>query len=141
MDKAEAIDYLEVIVDYPPNIDKIDAKLHVKALRGIIYTYDGKIYAPDGANLSYDLHEHERVHVRQHAAFGGSDPWWERYLEDVEFRLDQELEAYRVQLAYINEHYNRKQRRDMLDFIANSLASSMYGNLLSRKAALKLLKQ
>ena len=134
-------DMLKVIVDYPPNIDKIDATLHVKNQQGIIYTYGGTIYSPDGSNLSYDLHVHERVHVYQHGRVGGSEPWWERYLTDVEFRLDQELEAYRAQLEYINENYNRKQRREMADFIASTLASPMYGNLISRKKALKLLSE
>lgn len=134
-----ANNWLEVVVDYPPNIDKIDAAFHVKGQQGVIYTYGGKIYSPSGSDLSYDLHEHERVHVQQHSRHGGSDAWWERYLTDVEFRLDQEVEAYRVQLAYINEHYNRKQRREMLDFVAHTLASPMYGNMLSKKQAIKLL--
>lgn len=41
---------------------------------------------------------HEMVHVRQQAATGWL-AWWWRYLTDESFRLDQELEAYRVQLA------------------------------------------
>lgn len=130
---------LEVVNEYPPNIEQVDAVLHVKKQKGIIYTYDGKIYSPDGGDVSQDLQAHEQVHVAQHERYGGSDAWWERYLTDVEFRLDQEVEACRTQLRWIDEHENRKTRRLMRDHICTTLAAPMYGNLLSKKQAAKLL--
>lgn len=132
-------EWLEVVKAYPPNIDKIDAALHVRRLRDIVFTYDGKIYAPDNADLPYDLHEHERVHIEQQESYGGSDAWWDRYLSDVEFRLDQEVEAYSAQLAYVDSHFGRKSRRNAHDHICKTLASPMYGNLLSKKQAAALL--
>jgi len=42
---------------------------------------------------------HEEVHARQQRATGWFAWWWWRYLTDEAFRLDAELEAYRVQLA------------------------------------------
>jgi hypothetical protein len=136
---AEA--WLEVVKEYPPNIDKIDAALHVRKQVGIIYAYGGKIYAPDSSNdLSYDLHEHERVHFQQQERYGGSEAWWDRYLSDVQFRLDQEVEAYRAQLAYVDAHFGRTSRRHARDYICSTLASAMYGNLVSKKQAAALLQ-
>lgn len=132
--------WLEVVREYPPNIDKIDAVLHVRKQVGIVYAYGGKIYAPDSNNdLPFDIHEHERVHARQHEEHGGSEAWWDRYLSDVQFRLDQEVEAYRAQLAYIDAHYGRQSRRHARDYICSTLASAMYGNLVSKKEAATLL--
>lgn len=130
---------LEVVNEYPPNIDQINAVLHVKKQKNIIYTYGGKIYAPDGTEVTQDLQEHESVHVRQHERHGGSDAWWERYLRDVDFRLGQEVEAYRTQLCWIDEHENRQTRRQMREHICATLAAPMYGNMLSKKQAAKLL--
>lgn len=45
------------------------------------------------------LRAHERVHCSQQAEDGNAFRWWLRYLTDREFRLEMELEAYRVQLA------------------------------------------
>ena len=130
----------EVVVAYPPNIEKINDVLGVKSNKNAIYAYEDKIYSPFGDDVSYDLHVHERVHFRQHRDFGGSDLWWDRYLEDIEFRLDQELEAYRAQLAWVNENMNRQVRRDTFDHVCKSLSSKMYGNLLTKKQAGNLLK-
>ena len=132
--------WLEVVKSYPPNIDKIDAVLHVKKQVGIVYAYGGKIYAPDNNNdLGYDIHEHERVHFAQHERHGGSEAWWDRYLSDVQFRLDQEVEAYCAQLAYIDAHFGRQSRRHSRDYICSTLASPMYGNLVTKKQAAALL--
>ena len=46
------------------------------------------------------LIEHEKVHCRQIREAGGALAFWWRYLTDKEFRLDSELDAYRVQLGW-----------------------------------------
>ena len=124
---------------YPPNIIKISAVLPAAINdTSIVYTYDGKIYTPGNLYLPNDLVHHEMVHMRQQ----GDDPdgWWDSYLEDVEFRFDQELEAYTAQWEYIKNDpsFNRERRRAFKTFIAESISSPMYGNIISTKAAKKL---
>lgn len=136
---AQDREWLEVVEDYPPNIDKIDAVLHVRRQSGIVFAYESKIYAPDGSDLPYDIHVHERVHFDQHEKAGGSDVWWDRYLSDVEFRLDQEVEAYRAQLAWIDKNLGRTSRRHHRDHICRTLSAPMYGNLVTKKQAARLL--
>lgn len=128
----------KIIIGYPPNIDEIDKVLHVKGRDTIIYTYGDTIYVPGAFELTQDLIDHEMTHVSQQSAMG-ADEWWDRYLKDVEFRIDQEVEAYKVQLSTINATSNRKVRREAKSFMASTLASNMYGNMLTKKQAERLL--
>jgi hypothetical protein len=124
----------DIVADYPPNIDKIASVLPVKGRDSIVYTYGDTIYFPKGEELPPDLIAHEEVHMGQQASMG-KDEWWDRYLKDVEFRLSQEVEAYRVQWQYAMDNYNRSHRRQLLDYICDALSSAMYGKIVSKKEA------
>ena len=130
----------EVVFEYPPNIDEIDAVLKVKGRDGIVYTYGEQIYAPGLDSISLDVVAHEEVHIEQQRKMT-PEAWWGRYLIDVDFRIEQEVEAYRVQWQYAEKHYNREYRRGLKKFIAESLSSSMYGNVISRKEAERLITE
>lgn len=130
---------MKIVNDFPPNIDKIDSVLHVKDRKNVLYAYGDTIFNPGGGSLSDDLIAHEGVHRRQQEEFGSPDGWWDRYLADVDFRLSQEVEAYKTQLAYAGENYNRERRRQLRKFVVGSLASKMYGNIVTRKEADALL--
>lgn len=97
------------------------------------------IYNPYAQTLTEDLIEHEKVHMRQQ----GNDPalWWKRYLDDNEFRLSQELEAYQVQYAWIKEHFNRETRRRFLKTIAKDLSSVIYGHIITQEKAEERIRQ
>lgn len=131
----------QIVKMYPPNYSEIIKKLPaVKKRPNAIFTYAPKIYWPAGGVLPMDFHKHENHHIEQQNALeGGAAEWWQRYLEDPKFRLDQELAAYRVQwkYAYI---YNRQKRKELLNKIAGDLASPMYGNLITKAEAIKLIQ-
>jgi len=58
--------------------------------------------------------------------------WWEKYLTDIEFRLDEELAAHRAEYkAWCAVSLNRQQRRFYLTQVAARLASPLYGNMLT----------
>jgi len=121
---------------FPPNYEAICAKFDIRGRPGIIFTYGGTIYNPDGTDVSPDLHAHEEVHERQQRQLvGGPDAWWDLYIGSAEFRYSQELEAYRVQYGFAVQHYGRDQRRRVLRHISRALAGPMYGNLMSPDAA------
>lgn len=87
-----------------------------------VFTYGHTVYAPHA--LSHDLMVHEQTHQRQQ----GSTPWlwWARYLVDPRFRLRQEAEAYRAQLACF---VDRNQRTRALMRLSAVLAGPMYGHV------------
>lgn len=86
--------------------------------------------------LTPDLMVHELVHLRQQEKHGLVE-WIHDYLYDKDFRLEQELEAYREQLKSIKER-NHRARLHMIS--AQQLASPMYGNIINYQEAYNLLK-
>lgn len=99
-----------------------------------IFAYDNKIYS--NYDLTPDLIVHEYTHWKQQAEIG-LDKWVELYLKSPEFRLEMELEAYKRQLESIKDRNTRDKVRI---FSAQALSSELYGNLLSTKDAMFLLK-
>jgi len=129
----------KVVKAYPPNYEEICS--HIPAVRKtptIVFTYGDTIYAPAGTDLSPDFLAHEETHVERQ-----SNPaeWWARYLVDVQFRLDEELAAYRAQYKYAVEHYSRANRRILLTHMTKDLSGAMYGKIITRKEAIALITE
>ncbi len=95
-----------------------------------VFTYGDTLYNPTRGQISQDLVAHEEVHERQQK-LPGVKAWWNKYLVDEEFRLSQEIEAYRAQYAFIKTQLNRKARMPLLKELATNLSSSLYGNLIN----------
>jgi hypothetical protein len=130
-----------VVVDVPPcfarcvqafgreNVDR----------RGVIFAWGTKIYNPFNVSISRELGAHEAVHgMRQigeedlaRGAFTDDSiwVWWERYLTDPLFRLNEELYAHHAEYkAGVRRHGHRP--RDF-NAIAERLAGPLYGNLIT----------
>ena len=123
----------EIVNDWPPNIEKIRAVLPVS--EGNIFAYGGKIYVPGGGDLPVWLVAHEEEHFRQHEWYGLRS-WWKRFLNDVEFRLDQELEAHRVEWwAFCRENKDRNVRSRYLALMARRMSAPMYGGMITMAEA------
>lgn len=118
--------------EYPPNYKEI-AQVFDLSGKKPIFTYGDTIYNPHGSTIEPHLEVHEQVHVEQQ----GDDPkgWWDKYLVDPQFRLNQELEAYGKQYQYAKEHLPNKALKHFLFLIASDLSSEMYGSLLSHNEA------
>ena len=127
----------EIVNDWPPNIDAIREVLPVSRFN--IFAYGGIIYNPGGDRLPPWLIGHEKVHFAQQGRFPAR--WWEKYLKEPKFRLEQEIEAhqeeYRV-FCWFNRKRNR--RRVHLKHMAKRLAAPMYGGIISADRARKLIK-
>ena len=130
---------MDIVVDYPPNYDSILAKFpSIKGLP-VVFAYGDKLYSPTGAMISADLKVHEVTHMQQQ----GSDPegWWKRYLAEPEFRLNQEIEAYRNQFRfYCRAFKDGNQQMKTLIRLATDLSSPMYGSLISHQDAMTLIR-
>ena len=68
--------------------------------RGIaaIFTYGDTIHNPFNVALDAELIRHEETHMEQQEGHPDvAKVWWDRYIQDPQFRLDQEAEAYGAQ--------------------------------------------
>ena len=99
-----------------------------------IFAYDGVIYTNN--DLPEHLIIHEQTHFKQQKRYGLAD-WVNAYLEDSEFRLKMEIEAYKNQLNSVKD---RNQRNFLKIKCAEDLSSSLYGGIINYNSAFKLLK-
>lgn len=133
---------MKTLRQLPPNIDQIQRHFDINPR--VIFTYGDTIYNPGGGKIDPSLMVHEEVHMLQQ----GDDPqgWWDKYVTDVQFRLDQEVEAYRTQYKFYLENYcmkNGKVRRSRLSKfirrVAGDLSSSIYGGIVTYDQAVELI--
>ena len=104
---------------------------------GVIITYGDTVYCK--FDLGWDKRVHEAVHVRQQKEMG-AEAWWNRYLEDTEFRLSQELEAYKEEVKFLRQNIkDRNQLFRAIRQVSLDLSGSMYGNIISYGEAFKIL--
>ena len=129
---------------FPPNIDKIKEKLDITdemiKNKKIIFCYGDTVYNPTFSDIPDHQIAHEQVHVRQQQ--NKPDEWWELYLNDVDFRLSQEIEAYKAQYQYVKRFIKDRNllNKYALTF-AGYLSDEIYGNLITTLEALNLIKQ
>ncbi len=150
-------DLMPIVVDFPPNFQVIKNALPL-AGKAHTYSYGGTIYNPSGAHLSIDRQYHEFIHMEQQKECGDGDQWWNRYLVDESFRLDQEIEAYGKQYAFVRDALiaeDEKARSEgkrlgggvnntlkmIIGNMAQALSGPEYGNLLSFGAAESAIKK
>lgn len=121
----------------PPNWDKLTEHFPVTWGMGVIVTYGDTIHCKH--DISFLKQMHELIHVQQQAAKGVKE-WWEEYYASPAFRLSQEIEAYRNEIAHAKRVIkDRNQRHRYLHQICIDISSSMYGNMVSFNQAMNLL--
>ena len=127
---------MQIKKELPPNHEAI--KKVLKPTKNTIYCYGDIIFNPSGLPISDDLMAHEEVHSKQQEPMGVEN-WWKLYLEDSKFRLDQEIEAYKAQVKYAKDNYQRWLRKKIMEVIVIHLSSDLYGNLITKEEAKKLI--
>lgn len=121
----------------PPVYEACHEKFGVSWSNGIIFTYGDTIHC------KFKLHPqkiaHESVHVKQQLEYG-VEKWWERYLIDEQFRLEQELQAYGAETIWIQKNVRDfKDQVRRIEDIVKDLSSFTYGNIISAEEARQLL--
>tara|TARA_R110000868_G_scaffold76286_1_gene219475 strand:+ start:131 stop:544 length:414 start_codon:yes stop_codon:yes gene_type:complete len=125
---------VEIILSYPPIIDDIVKVFPaVKQTKGVIFSWGDRIYNPDDIIITPSLHAHELVHgQRQTADESAIVKWWQTYLADMEFRLNEEILGHKAELAHqLKTIKDRNQRNMLLHQIAARLSGPVYGNIIS----------
>lgn len=130
---------IEIIHELPEIYDRLHRTFNVEWDKGIIIAYDGKIYCK--LNPPSQKIYHEMVHLQEQKELG-NEIWWEMYITNDKFRLDEELKAYRAEVKFIKKAIkNRNDAFEMIRNIAHDLSSEIYGNIISKDEALKLICQ
>jgi len=103
-----------------------------------VFAYKGDIYS--NHPLPPDIYVHEVCHLERQNKIG-ADEWEKKYLSDDNFRLAEELMAYRVQLRIVNKYTKDKNKQNEARVnCARALASGLYGGIISYEEAFKRLK-
>lgn len=128
---------MRIIRAEPPNIDAIDAIFKVRG-KPVIFSWDGAIYNPHGIRVTPELLIHEKVHSDRQ--FGKPEAWWDRYLSDKSFRLDEELHAHRAEFRFLRSRAFKpgKIARELAG-VAARLAGPLYGGMVSLDEAKRLI--
>lgn len=131
---------MQIKKEFPPIYDSL-LKAGMQPSDKTVYTYGDTIYNPGGHEIPMDLKIHEETHGEQQ----GNDPdkWWDRYLQDPYFRIQEETVAYGRQYAYACKHIikDRNKQVQFLMMIADVLSGPIYGNMIGKNAAVRMIKE
>lgn len=129
---------MNIVVGNPPNFETI--KKAFKLNDYVVFTYGDTLYNPGGGEISNDLLEHERVHSQQQGDH--PDIWWDKYMKSDEFRLAQEVIAYRKQYnVFKKTHKDRNAIARFVHRIARDLSGDIYGKIITYSDAEELITQ
>ncbi len=124
----------------PPIYTEAKRRWGVNFYKGVVFTYGDTIHIANPKMLSADLEVHEREHISQQMTYpGGPEAWWKKYFDDKNFRINEELAAYRVQYQYVLKNFKTRFHEPKLNFYAVSLGT-IYGLEISREEAKKLIE-
>lgn len=131
---------MEVKIIYrslPPNYDKIIAAIPAARRMDAVFCYGQTVHVVGNRRLAPEILVHETVHAHQQI---NPEEWWDRYLVDKKFRLQQEIEAHRREYSARIDGKGRSERRSALAEISKRLASSFYGGIISKDEARLLIQ-
>jgi hypothetical protein len=122
----------------PPVYDRCVERFGVDWNNNVAFTYGKVLHCKEYPTP--DLIVHEEVHTIQQTKIG-IEEWWNKYLADNEFRLSQELEAYRKQYQFLKRVILDRNKLNKYNvWIAKTLSGSMYGNIITYSEAFKLIR-
>lgn len=131
---------MNILAEKPPNYEDIKKKFPAVNWNTIIVTYYPNIYCMNYVDKFKRVHE--AVHLVQQEKYG-VEKWWKDYFSNKDFRLSQELEAYGAEVREIKTDFfslNKKERRQAINQIITDISSAIYGHMITRSEAKRLLK-
>lgn len=130
---------MKIIEKNPPNIEDIKKYFPHYEKHQPLFCYGDTIYNPFKLEVAKDLEVHEEVHSKQQGEF--PDVWYYKYFNDLQFRLEQEKEAYGEQYKFIKGLDMSRNLKDWKkEKMAEALSGELYGNLISYVEAERLIR-
>jgi hypothetical protein len=129
---------MQILTTKPPIYDRLKQHFDIDWDQGIIITYGNDVCCK--YPLPPEKIVHESIHVKQQREL--PDPWWDKYIADPEFRLKQEIEAYRAEVTFIKKGKNHRSRNvtfEMIRQCALDLSGPTYGNIVTYDRAWKMI--
>jgi hypothetical protein len=133
---------MEISYTKPPIWEKVTKQFNIPPEKVVFYTYGNICYSPSGTEPPADLIRHEETHSDQQGHDrAGAEKWWNQYLHDADFRVEQEAEAYAEQFKFLKRiHTDRNTQTKVLHGLATLLAAPMYGDAISVSDAMSKIK-
>lgn len=129
----------------PPIFEEAQKLFNLPADQVTFFTYGNTLFNPSGAEVTPDLIRHEEIHAEQQEHHPTvAKLWWERFLHDAEFRIEQEAEAYGAQYKFIiaqPAYADRNKRARLLWEFAKVLSGPMYGRAIGQAAAQQKIRE
>lgn len=130
---------MKISGEKPPIFDEANKLFKIDEL-GLkpIFAFGKIIFNPYHIEITGDLLIHEQTHAKQQ----NYDPavakvWWDRYLIDPKFRVEQETEAYAAQYKFLCKSVpDRNKQAKMLWRIAEILSGDLYGRAIGHTEAM-----
>lgn len=132
---------MQIILAKPPNHEEVSKFFNLKPEDVIFYTYGDKCYNPSMVKMPVEIIAHEEIHIeQQNANEDVANLWWQRYMKDPVWRVEQEAEAYGAQYAFVcRSHKDRNYRARYLDGISKHLSGPIYGNAIDYQGARRMI--
>jgi len=134
---------MNIIHERPPNFDALVAAGFPIVNKPILFAWGDIIYNPGKVIVPLPLQLHEAMHgERQLAHSEGIEGWWQQYVYDDAFRLEEEVLAHQVEYrSWYGGCGNRHQRRNALKAVAKKLSAPLYGRMISPHKARLILRE
>lgn len=130
---------VKISTEKPPMLDLVEKYFKVDLSR-TAFAYGDTIYKQDGVVLD-DLLAHEEIHLTQQSKMvGGAAAWWERYMVDIDFRLEQEIPAYQAQYKWFRRRITNKDHlKRIRNIMAEDMSGPTYGHMIGRDEAFRII--
>lgn len=122
---------MKILSTFPPNYQQI--KNAVNPPPDAVFPFGDKLYNPSGAEIPADIQYHEACHQKRQKEIG-INIWWTKWINDKDFRLKEELIAFKGQLIFIKATYPAAAVKEALDEMAENLSKNYNLNISTHKA-------
>lgn len=137
---------MRILEEKPPNYQELLQVFPVDKYR-VFFPWGDTLYNPKGGEIPADILFHEIVHQRQQG--DSPEKWWNQYIYNKDFRLEQEIEAYASQLNWLKNLKDKKGKHlipskaitEALDEMASNLSSPLYNVNVSFNEAKTIIRK
>lgn len=107
---------------WPQNIDEI--RRIINPPLNAIFAWGDFIFQPNKEEIPADLIYHETIHCQRQKKYLNPEIWWTKWLYSDVFRLDEEVEAFGAQCAFVKKYYKNKALKECIDECAENLSKN-----------------